>query len=227
MRTTFITLTRDPARGERLREDLAAFLGDAPDWELHVGDGTQYDLFTGYNQGAAQARFPRLCFLHDDVELLGNRRAFQPALKLLDKPLTGIVGVAGTRLLPENATWWQSPQEECRGMAGHPDPAGGIRWNVWPWGAGKFGPVVVTDGVFLMCRKEIWRKLGGFDAAYYGGFHFYDLDLSFRAHLAGLQNQVVPLPLLHLSHGETNAGWEENRQKFLLRHGKQLPARVS
>lgn len=241
----FITLSRTPAKVDNLRSNLIEIFGfetpsdnlgpHAPNalFRLHVADGTQYDLFTGYNQAAEKVAQlepnPHLVFLHDDVELLGIRRLWDPALKLLSKPFTGVLGLAGATVMPETGCWWQQPHEQLRGMVAHPTtncPPFGFHWNCWPFGAAHFGRVVITDGLLMAMRYNTWKKLGGFASEYYQGFHFYDLDFTLRAHLSGLQNYVFPYPVLHNSHGVPNEEYDRNRKLFLERFQGQLPARL-
>ena len=228
-KVAFVTLTRDiektePRLAYNLEETLGHYSDSRIEWRVFCQDGNKLDIFQGYNAALALTEhYPYLCFLHDDVELLCNIRPFLQALKLLEKPLIGFVGPAGTRHLPASAAWWQAPQDQCRGLVAHPFQRDGQVWNSWPHVAAQFGPVAVLDGLLLMCRREVLLKLGGFDEGYYQGFHMYDLDITMRATLKGYVNHTTPLPLLHRSHGKPNDNWEQNRQRFLTRYGEQLP----
>jgi GT2 family glycosyltransferase len=227
---SFITVSREEEKVQGLRESITSVFGHKGQqaWDLLVADGTAHDLFTGYNSCAKHAVGDVLVFTHDDVRFLCNERCFQKPLELLTKPFTGILGVAGTTVMPKNGKWWDSKEDECRGMVAHPDLATqfGMHFNTWPHMAAKFGRVVICDGVFLMCSRRVFDKLGGFDQEHYKGFHFYDVDFTIRAHIAGLQNWVAPIPLMHGSKGRPNENWEENRQHFMTRYEKNLPARV-
>jgi GT2 family glycosyltransferase len=228
-----ITLTRESQATEaRLGSNLTLALGQQPDgfptghaWELIVSNGNNLDILEGYNWGASQAQYDNLLFIHDDVRILGNPSCFDRPLDLLKKPMTGVVGCAGARLLPKDATWWNAPNEECWGMVAHPTKQGdfGIHWNTWPHHQARFGRVAVLDGCFLMMSRRFFEKMGGFDSKNYKGYHFYDVDLSFRACLQGFVNYSAPIPISHRSRGAVNENWEENRKKFLELHGKHLP----
>src|SRR5436305_6832629 len=210
MRLNFITVSRTPERVRSLELSLDAALGSAPSLHasLDVIDGRRLDLFRGYNAGAARAHGEILVFLHDDVRLLGNSLTFKEPLVLLEQPETGLLGVAGATYIGRCGCWWEAPSRSRRGaVAQKRDGEFGMEWSVWPKRAGRFGPVVVLDGLFLMCRREVFERLGGFDQATYTGFHFYDLDITFRATLAGLVNYAAPLPLLHGSRGNTDEAW--------------------
>jgi GT2 family glycosyltransferase len=234
----FITVTKEPGRIPRLEESLRAALGpgDGANWTLQVVDGEQHDLFSGYNAGAAQSSGDTLVFLHDDVIVLGNRLAFEKPLALLADATTGFIGVIGANRLNHLGTWWgDMPQEHacgyCRGevMVRDTDAPNvfGMNSLVWPGNLGVFGRALVVDGVFLMCRRQTFEKLGGFDAVTFQGFHFYDVDLTLRATLAGLTNYVAPIPIYHDSMGKYDDAWKAQRDKFVAKWTGTLPIRFA
>ncbi len=87
-----------------------------------------------------------------------------------------------------------------------------------------FGQVVAIDGVLMICHRRTFQALNGFDNQTFTGFHFYDIDISFRAALSGRTNWVAPIPLMHDSKGVFGAAWETNRQKFVRKFAGNLPA---
>ncbi|HEY2574050.1 MAG TPA: glycosyltransferase [Verrucomicrobiaceae bacterium] len=234
---TFIVLSRNPERLSCLEKSLhEAKLGSLQEWELLPVDGTKYDLFTGYNRGARQARGEILGFVHDDIEFWGDHRSFCRPVELLAGATTGFVGVVGTRLLESHGVWWRK-REEMRGMlASASEDIFGTHWHFGPpWmssksclnRAGLFGQVVVLDGIFLLCHRRTFDGLGGFDENSYRGFHFYDVDITFRATLSGLSNYVAPIPMYHPSTGTLNHEWDRNRRIFLGKFRQFLPRGVS
>jgi hypothetical protein len=161
-----------------------------------------------YNQAAKSCSEELLCFVHDDVQFGFNLAQFLAAIEVVKR--SGIVGVCGTTRLEDDGTWWRTlPRHEinacCKGAVG--SPHGMLRWN-------GFGPVVVVDGVMLLMRRSVFDALGGFDERLTGA-HFYDVDISLRAHRAGFVNNVVDLPVFHKSVGNYDAVWEESRRQFL------------
>lgn len=226
---SFVTISQSDEKVAALQANLELVFGRSVPWELLVADGNTEDIFTGYNQKAKLANGDYLCFLHDDVKILGNREVFDLPKELLDKPFTGFVGAAGTRLMPKEGCWWKSPESECRGAVYHPTKSSsifGMHLNCWPHIAAQFGQTVILDGVLLMCSKKTFNRLEGFDADTFKGFHFYDVDITLRAHLLGLINYVAPIPVIHRSYGITNENWEENRKLYVKKHEKVLPVRV-
>jgi hypothetical protein len=232
----FVTVSNDVQKiapvEESIRAMMAGFSLSDNDWRLRVVDGTKHDVFTGYNAGAAQSGADVLVFLHHDIRLLASAMALQRPLELLRDPSTGFIGVCGAVRLNAFGTWWGDlPQPQvmagCRGFVGYPD-ANPFSMNFfsWPGGASVFGQVLVVDGVFLMCHRRTFEKLGGFDDKTFKGFHFYDIDMTLRAHLAGLRNYVAPIPLFHASKGNYDQVWEAARQVFVNKHAGRLPCQL-
>ncbi|HYT46225.1 MAG TPA: glycosyltransferase [Methylomirabilota bacterium] len=226
---SFITISQSDEKVGALNQNLELVFGRSSPWELLVADGSELDIFQGFNKMAAEANGDNLIFLHDDVRLLCNRECFDKPFELLSKPFTGIIGAAGTVYMPADGCWWKAPHTDCRGAVYHPsktDTIFGVHLNAWPHMTARFGETLICDGVLLMCSKRTFNKLEGFDEGTFKGFHFYDIDISLRAHLHGLQNYVAPIPVLHNSYGFTNENWEENRLRFISKHKKILPARL-
>jgi hypothetical protein len=226
----FITVSRTPERVNTLRQSINFAMGGAIPFQLTVMDGTKYDLFSGYNAAAERTRGEVLIFIHDDVQLLANPLAFGKPLQLLQNPDTGFIGAAGSRILDTTGAWWggnltpQQTFQNCRGMIFHAaQNEFGIHALTWPGGSAEFGQVLVVDGVMLMCHRRTIKRLNGFDGSAYRGFHFYDVDTTFRAHQLGLKNFVAPLPLLHASLGRYDEAWEKNRRIFAEKYKADLP----
>ena len=71
------------------------------------------------------------------------------------------------------------------------------------------------DGVFMAMRRETLGELR-FDERTFDGFHFYDLDFSYRAHLAGLRLAVsTDILVLHASEGQFADDWKRYAARFL------------
>jgi GT2 family glycosyltransferase len=74
------------------------------------------------------------------------------------------------------------------------------------------------DGVFIAARRE-WIARVGLDAERIRGFHFYDLDFTYRAYLAGARITIASdLALVHRSHGTFDAAWSAAQSAFGKKH---------
>jgi hypothetical protein len=71
------------------------------------------------------------------------------------------------------------------------------------------------DGLLFAVRRDLAARVG-FDAANFDGFHFYDLDFTYRAWRQGLRLAVsTELVVFHASAGEFGAEWTRYAQRFL------------
>lgn len=121
----FITLSRDPGKVQQLTDGIEACMhGAGQEWNLQVVDGHQHDLFSGYNAGAEQTDGEILIFIHDDVQLLGNRHALRLPLELLQDPSTGFVGVAGSRTVLTDGGLWCRRETIAETRHGRPSKPG-------------------------------------------------------------------------------------------------------
>jgi GT2 family glycosyltransferase len=83
---------------------------------------------------------------------------------------------------------------------------------------GAYGPVVpgaqMLDGVFLAARRSLLQTLQ-FDEETFDRFHFYDLDYSYRAHLAGARVAIcLDIALFHDSAGNYNEDYWRYADRF-------------
>ena len=79
------------------------------------------------------------------------------------------------------------------------------------------GGMQTLDGFFLAARREAAIAIG-FDAATFDGFHFYDLDFTYRAHAAGLKLAVTTeVCALHRSLGNFGEDWRRYTQHDFVR----------
>ena len=75
--------------------------------------------------------------------------------------------------------------------------------------------IQALDGVFFGMRREVWETVR-FDEASFDGFHIYDIDFTYRAHLAGYRLAVpMDLLLIHFSLGGYDLKWQAGNLKFL------------
>ncbi|HSX58670.1 MAG TPA: glycosyltransferase [Tahibacter sp.] len=205
---SIVVCSIDPARLARLRVDLDRELA-GEDWELvHVEDARS--LNDGYGRGLARSRGELVVLCHDDIGILTRRFAARLRERLATHDL---VGAAGTDRLTGPKWFWSGPPHTASWVC-EPLNTG------WLLGLlGSRGVVIdgaqALDGLFLAGRRAALLELG-FDSQTFDGFHFYDLDLSWRAHRAGLRCAVaLDLLLWHASGGNFAGSWQHYAQRFI------------
>lgn len=176
-----------------------------------IGIDDARSLAEGYNRGIDRAAGEILVFSHDDVDVVTPDAGARIAAHLATFDL---IGIAGTKRLVGGGWYFAGdPHDYMLVISPHPQTG---RPVLLVEGA---GPLVVPgiqalDGVFFATRATIARKLG-FDAVTFDHFHLYDLDFSFRAHLAGYRLAVCrDLLLVHASSGSFDPRWDAQRLRF-------------
>lgn len=215
---SFIICSIDPLRFAAIRANLEERLAGRP-WELiRIGDARS--LAEGYNRGLAQSRGEFVVFCHDDIELL-QADAIERLLAGLQR--YDVLGVAGTTCL-RDSHWISAGTPHIHGQVVQPDGQGGWVLNVFCRHAegAHAEPVQALDGLFIAARRAVALALG-FDAVRFDGFHLYDLDFSFRAHLAGYRVGVAhDLLIHHQSTGNKDEAWRRLGVRFEEHFAAQL-----
>ena len=151
-----------------------------------------------------------MVFSHDDVELVSPH-----PFEALDDALEGhdVVGLAGADRVSGPAVMWAG-HPHMRGWIAYP---AGEAWDatVFSLDAGVQGGMQSLDGMLFAARREAAGKVG-FDAATFDGFHFYDLDFTYRAHRAGLPVAVTTgVTAVHASRGRFDDSWRLYAGRFV------------
>ncbi len=177
-----------------------------------IGIHDAKSLCEAYNRGAARSYGDILIFCHDDIDIVhadfGDR--------LLNHLASfDAVGVAGASKLVD-ADWGHAGLPHVHGQIIHKPPG---QADALYFAAGLQAQVVeniqALDGVFIGMHRKVWETVR-FDETTFDGFHVYDIDFSYRAHLAGYR-LAVPLDLLliHFSTGGYDLKWQAENKKFL------------
>lgn len=176
-------------------------------------------LCEGYNRGFKQSSGAHIVFSHDDIEFL---QADTPAKIAAHLAVHDLIGVAGTTLLA-NGAWVSAGDPHVYAMLAYPDGADG---RVLVKACGRGGIVVenvqALDGCFFAARRNVVEAIP-FDEATFDGFHLYDIDFSYRAHLAGFRVAIArDLVPIHSSIGKANEVWNDYRLRFDKKFAGQL-----
>lgn len=186
---------------------------------INKGEG----LTKFYNKGLKEAKYDIVVFLHDDI-IIETKQVATKLVKLYENnPEYGVLGVAGSKYMAETGKWWENPKK-MYGRVSHTHEG-----KTWLSAYSKdldndIEEVVNVDGVFFSVHKK--RVKVDFDETV-KGFHFYDVDFSFRNYLSGVKVGVhTNVRINHMSIGVTNDEWEQNRIEFSEKFKDNLPANV-
>ncbi|WP_297985039.1 glycosyltransferase [uncultured Chryseobacterium sp.] len=153
-----------------------------------------------YNKGAAKANFEQLLFLHEDV-LFETQNWGAILCNQMQQGNVGVIGVAGCSYVPNVPfAWWDLFPASFKNLK---------QYNknrlVSQFSLKDDKTVMALDGVFLACRKEIWRKFPFNEKI--SGFHGYDIDFSVR--VAYDYDNIVTSKIIisHFSMGNMDEKW--------------------
>ena len=215
---SIIVCSHRPPRAESIRQHYAAVFREVPHEIIVIPDARS--LCEGYSRGVAQSLGELLIFSHDDVRILiaDLPARLQDHLNRFD-----LIGVAGTRRLIDGA-WATAGDPHCFALILYPHAEGGFEAKCSGAGPMCIDAIQALDGCFFACRREVAGRIG-FDADTFDGFHLYDLDFTFRAHLAGYRLAVCrDIALYHASMGQPDAVWALYRERFEAKHRGHLVA---
>jgi len=166
----------------------------------------QFGICEAYNRGAEIAKYSSLCFCHEDV-IFHTSNWGQLVVNHLQDEATGIIGVVGCMIKPNapSAPWIGGfPVNSVYMLQGvlngepylkHVNPDNDLK-----------SEVVVIDGLWMCCRKEVWEK-NRFDQTTLKGFHGYDVDFSLQISQNYRNFVIFDILLEHLSNGGNTKTW--------------------
>ncbi len=177
-----------------------------------------------YNEIITESENDIIVLCHDDIEFDTNKWG-EKLLKNFNKnPDYGILGLAGSKYLNTSAKWWEV-QQTMYGIVNHKH--NGKKWeSTYSRNLNnEIEEVALVDGLFITFDKtKIKHK---FDETI-KGFHFYDLGFCIPNYLDEVNIGVMfNIRVTHLSIGQTNQIWENNRIEFSKKYSDSLPIDIT
>lgn len=172
-----------------------------------------------YNEILDESNNEIVILCHDDLEF-DTKDWGKRIIRHFDKNDFGILGVAGTTEIPKSGMWWEDNRKMI-GIVNHKNE--GKKWESKyskSWGD-EITECCFVDGLFIAINKK--RIKERFDESV-KGFHFYDVYFSVKNFLQNVRIGVIyNVKITHLSIGQTNQSWEENRKVFEYDYKENLP----
>jgi glycosyltransferase involved in cell wall biosynthesis len=197
---SFVTCVSDfEIYQEYVADSLEKALASDPSFERIPVDNRdgRYSAAQALNLGLKQAKGELVVFCHQDVGFpSGWLSKLRSALESLDRQKIswGVVGPAG-RCADESY-------------------AGNVIVNGKPWYFPPLPrPVMTLDELCLVIRRDSGLQ---FDETF-DHFHLYGADLCLEASRRGMQNMVLDCCLVHLSGGDRDLLWRQQKEKFILK----------
>ena len=216
-RVSVVICSIDPGKFEAVCANYRALLAGVPHEIISVHDAKS--LCEGYNRGIRRASGDVIVLSHDDVVIVNPDFAARLLAHLSEYDLIGVAGT--TRLIGGN--WIDAGWPHLHGQIGSSiHQPGKLVVTAFQVRGATVPGAQALDGAFLALRREVFERVQ-FDERTFDGWHLYDLDFVFSAHLAGLRIAVCnDLCLMHNSIGAYHDRWEHYVQRFVQKHGARL-----
>jgi glycosyltransferase involved in cell wall biosynthesis len=183
----------------------------------------KYSLPEAYNMILERATNDIVVLCHDDIYFDSKNWGSKILKHFKRSPEYGVLGLAGSTHLPESAKWWED-FSKMKGIVNHEH--GGKKWeSKYSASLGnQIDDVVLVDGLFIVLNKKNIKQTFNEEIK---GFHFYDVDFSFRNFIEDVKIGVMyDVRVTHKSIGQTNDEWEQNRIVFAEKHKEILPVKI-
>lgn len=219
-RFDFIVCTND----EQFMQECAFYIS-----RLYVPEGCSSNLLAiegaasmaaGYNEGLEASDGDIQIYLHQDV-FITNPYFLYDISKIFEKDdAIGMIGVVGSKILPQDATMWHGKRVGAIYSASDVDTSH-VANRLEPASDEKhFEEVEVLDGLLLVSNRQITFRCDLFD-----GWDFYDLSACMEHRRNGYKI-VVPRQeepwCIHDCGSASLTAYEGYRQKFLAEYGREL-----
>jgi len=177
---SIIISTYKPILLERVKASIEDTIG--VEYEIvEIENHSKYSICEAYNLGVSKAKYPYLCFVHEDVLFKINDWGRRLISIMSGDSSIGLIGVAGTKFKSTYpSALGQSPRLRRLFMRGH----------IYHWEKEytdfdktlkkkEIEDVVCVDGVFLFSKKDVFLHCH-FDEKLLTHFHGYDIDFSLQ-----------------------------------------------
>lgn len=190
---------------------------------IGIKNNGEYSLTDVYNKILEQSTNNIVVLIHDDIYFDSKNWGQKILNHFKRNPNYGILGLAGTTHMPKSAKWWED-FSKMKGIVNHEH--GGKKWeSKYSSSLGnQIDDVVLVDGLFIVINKNNIKQTFNEEIK---GFHFYDVDFSFRNFIDDVKIGVMyDVRVTHKSIGQTNEQWEKNREIFSEKYKDVLPVKI-
>lgn len=188
---------------------------------IQNGNG-EIGICSAYNTGALSAKYPYLCFLHEDITF-HTQNWGQVLINKFEKHnprLIGVLGCTAKTKAPSSVYIFNLNLNRQNQLQKYSDKTI-IHCYENPLDE-KTSVVSTIDGMFIACTYEVWNETR-FSEDYLKGFHGYDIDFSLKNASKGLLIVIYDILIEHLSFGNFNLSWIEAQLLITKRWAEYLP----
>jgi glycosyltransferase involved in cell wall biosynthesis len=179
----------------------------------------KYSIFQAYNLGIQKSRGDILCFIHDDILFHTKNWGLLLKSEFNNYPDFALIGIAGAKVKTQFPTGWWDCEDKDKVINIIQHEKGNVTKENFGFEDGDLSEVYVIDGVFMALKKGLNIE---FETSL-GGFHGYDLNLSYEVieknKKIGVTNKIL---IEHLSIGRLDKTWLFSMMLFHKKYQKKL-----
>lgn len=167
----------------------------------------------GYNRAMKSTDAKYKVYLHQDTFIV-NKDFIINIIDIFKDNTIGMIGVAGTRRLPQSGIWWES--KEVVGKI-YDNVTGKLQLSFTDTKNKNYDEVEAIDGLIIITQYDLpWRE------DIFQGWHFYDISQSCEFRLSKYKvvvpNQDRPWCIHDCGTDIMDISYEKFRKKFLLEY---------
>ncbi|MFI5186096.1 MAG: glycosyltransferase [Chitinophagales bacterium] len=200
---------------DQIRNNIAQTIGVEHEILYFDNSKEKKGICAVYNFLASKARFPNLCFVHEDILFATTDWGVIIRDIFSENDDIGVIGIAGSKYKSKLFSGWFSGVKEfdCANIA-HQYSYGNELIYLKPGKEKLTEEVVCIDGVFICCRRRIWEQLN-YNEEELPGFHFYDIDFSLKASEVCTVCVAYAIDITHITKGgDFGNNWVETAIRF-------------
>ncbi|MES2062135.1 MAG: glycosyltransferase [Bacteroidota bacterium] len=198
------------------------------DYEVIAIDNTQnqYSIAQAYNLGANTAKYPYLCFVHEDI-LFHTKNWGVNLIGHLSDISISLVGILGSLVKTKTPSGVYIPLQKLNRINQLQRTKNGCTNHYYENPHNEiYSEVKLLDGMFLATTKMSHARYN-FDEELLTGFHGYDIDYSLGQAVNGKLVVVYNILIEHFSYGGNTVPWVDAQLKITNKWLDKLPQHVN
>lgn len=218
-----IICSNNPVLLAQVQNNIQRYIGI--EYELLYYDNRQFNkgICSVYNELASKAKFPYLCFLHEDVLFQTHAWGNKILETFNSDSEIGLIGIAGCKYKSAYFSGWFSNNKklDCANYI-HQYETGIEAVHLSPEDNNLLQEVICIDGVFMCSKKEAWQA-SKFNEDLLKGFHFYDIDFSLKI---AQSYKVVVSYEVQLKHITSGGDYSNNWVEIAIKYHQNSPIKL-
>ncbi|MGH4120181.1 glycosyltransferase [Clostridium sp.] len=174
-------------------------------------------LTKAYNNAMNSCDSKYKVYLHQDVSII-NINFIDDILKVFSLDSIGVIGMCGTKTIPDNGIWWEGSELVGKVYESHTGKMALLKFNETE---SEYNEVDGVDGLIIITQYDIpWRE------DIFKGWHFYDLsqcmEFKKRGYKVVVPKQNTPWCTHDCGIVNTMNGFDENRLIYIKNYHKAV-----